>query len=111
MNKYVDLNKRSKKAQKEFYKNRKNFKITLPKHFTLTLQYKDAEQALLHAKKIKGVIQIKPDTVQYKTDDFFDLLTVMRQMKFLIHKGSKVKRILTRLKNKLSNSVKVLQNK
>ena len=75
----------------------------MPKHLTLTLQYKDSEQAQLHVQKIKGVIQIAPDTVQYKTNDFFDLLIVMRKLKLLIHKGSKVKRILTRLKNKLSN--------
>lgn len=95
-------------AQNEFYKNKQKFKITLPKHFTLTLQYKDAEQAFLHIQKIKGVVQISRDTVQYKTNDFFDLLTVMRKLKLLIHKGSKVKRILTRLKNKLSNSAKAL---
>lgn len=95
-------------ARNEFYKNQKKFKITLPKHFTLTLQYKDSEQAQLHVQKIKGVIQIAPDTVQYKTNDFFDLLIVMRKLKLLIHKGSKVKRILTRLKNKLSNFLWVL---
>lgn len=98
-------------AQNEFHRNKQKFKIALPKHFTLTLQYKDAEQALLHSQKIKNVVQISHDTVQYKTNDFFDLLTVMRKLKLLIHKGSKVKRIITRLKNKLSNSVKVLQNK
>lgn len=73
-------------AQQEFAKNKRKFRVTLPRQFVLTIQYLDKAQAPLHANKIKNVVQIAPDTVQYKTKDFFDLLTVMRQLKLLVRK-------------------------
>lgn len=71
-------------AQEKFYKNRKFFDIKLPEQFILTLQYVDANQAALHAEKILGVKQVSADTLEYKTNDYMDLLTIMRLMKLKI---------------------------
>ncbi len=71
-------------AQEKFYKNRQNFDIKLPEQFVLTLQYVDENQAALHAEKVPGVKQISADTLEYQTNDYMDLLTIMRLMKLKI---------------------------
>lgn len=71
-------------AQNKFYKNRQKFNIKLPNEFVLTLQYTDKNQAKLHAAKMPCVRQISSDTLEYRTDDFLDLITVMRRMKLKI---------------------------
>ncbi len=71
-------------AQKSFYKNKKKFDIKLPEKFVLTLQYMDKNQAALHAKKVAGVKQISTDTLEYRTNDYMDLLKTMRLMKLKI---------------------------
>lgn len=78
------------KAQKLFYKNRNKFDVKLPKKFVLTIQYLDKDQVDLHVKKIKNINKISKDTVQYKTDDFYDLLKIMRLLKIFKYKKSKV---------------------
>jgi len=72
------------RAQNAFYKNKRKFDIKLPKEFVLTLQYRDKNQAELHAEKVPGVKQIAKDTLKYRTNDYLDLLTVMRLMKLKI---------------------------
>lgn len=72
------------RAQNVFYKNKKKFNIKLPEQFVLTLQYVDKNQAALHAATVLGVRQISPDTLEYQTNDYLDLLTVMRLMKLKI---------------------------
>ena len=71
-------------AQAMFYKNKEKFNIKLPEKFVLTLTYTDKIQAKLHAARVPGVKQIAPDTLEYQTDDYMDLLTTMRLMKLYI---------------------------
>lgn len=62
------------------------FNIKLPDSFEFTLEYKDTEQVMLHIKNLPNVSQLGENTLAYKTNDFYDLLSVMRLMKLRIDK-------------------------
>ncbi|MDR1337590.1 MAG: M55 family metallopeptidase [Rickettsiales bacterium] len=75
-----------KKAVIGFNKNPNMCKIKLPKSFKLEITYVDSRQAKLHAQKIPNIELLNSTTVGYETNDYLDLLTVMRLLKLKIHR-------------------------
>lgn len=71
-------------ALRQYDKNPHLFDIKLPDTFEFTLEYKDTEQVKLHMKNLPNISQLDENTLAYKTNDYYDLLSVMRLMKLRI---------------------------
>lgn len=85
----------------QYKKNPHTFDIKLPDTFEFTLKYKDPEQVKLHMKNLPNVSQLDENTLAYKTNDYYDLLSVMQLMKLKIDKQSWIVSKLINALNKL----------
>ena len=92
-------------ALQQYKENPHLFEIKLPDTFEFTLEYKDSEQVMLHIKKLPKVFQLDKNTLAYKTNDYYDLLSVMRLMKLQIDKRP---RIISKLINALCKMTRII---